>query len=137
MKTIIKYYDTIHNIKASPVHDPKMPRKKTPTLSYVGHILVLVGAIIIILFGILDLLEMGGRIFHNITLLSFLNGTARALFQIIIGIICAIGSKITSNLVWAIILLVLGIVEGTIGGTLVAVGAILGIVALLLKSAPK
>lgn len=119
------------------MRDLKMPRKKTPTLSYVGHILVLVGGIIIVLFGLFDLLEVGGRIFRDISLLSFLSGTARALFQVIIGIVCAVGSKVTSNLVWAIVLLVLGIVAGTIGGTLVAVGAILGIVALLLKSAPR
>jgi uncharacterized membrane protein len=114
-----------------------MTRNKTPTLSYVGYILVLVGGIIIIIFGLLDLLEVGGRIFRDISLFSFLSGTARALFQIVIGIICAIGSKFVSTFVWAIILLVLGIVAGTIGGTLVAIGAILGIVSILLKSAPK
>jgi uncharacterized membrane protein len=114
-----------------------MPRKKTPTLTHVGYILALVGGIIIILFGLFDLLEVGGRIFRDISLLSFLSGTTRALFQIAIGIVCTVGSKFVSKLVWAIVLLVLGIVAGTIGGTLVAVGAILGIVSLLLKSVPK
>ena len=84
-----------------------------------------------------DLLEVCVRIFRNISLLSFFSGTARALFLIVVGIVCAIGSKFVSNLVWAIVLLVLGIVAGTIGGTLVAIGAILGIVSILLKSAPK
>jgi hypothetical protein len=114
-----------------------MPRKKTPTLSYVGYILVLAGGIIIILFGLFDLLEAGGHIFRDISLFSFLSGTARVLFQIVIGIVCAVGSKFVSNLVWAIVLLVLGIVAGTIGGTLISIGAILGIVSSLLKSAPK
>jgi hypothetical protein len=114
-----------------------VPRKKTPTLSYVGYILVLVGGIIIILFGLFDLLEVGGHIFRDISLFSLLSGTARALFQIVLGIICAVGSKFVSKLVWAIVLLVLGVVAGTIGGTLVAIGAILGIVSILLKSAPK
>jgi hypothetical protein len=34
-------------------------------------------------------------------------------------------------------LLVLGLVAGTIGGTLVAIGAILGLLSVLIKSAPK
>jgi hypothetical protein len=135
MKTIIKYYDTIYTTNAIPVCDLKIPRKKTPTLSYIGYILALVGGIVIILFGLFDLLEVGGRIFRDISLLSFLSGTARALLKIVIGIVCAVGSKFVSNLVWAIVLLVLGIVAGTIGGTLVATGAILGIVSQLLKSA--
>jgi hypothetical protein len=114
-----------------------MPRKKTPTLSYVGYILVLAGGIIIILFGLFGLLEVSSHIFCDISLFSFLSGSTRALFQIVIGIVCTVGSKFVSNLVWAIVFLVLGIVAGTIGGTLVAIGAILGIVSLLLKSAPK
>jgi len=60
-----------------------------------------------------------------------------ALVQIVIGIVCAIGSRFVSKLVWAIVLLMLGIVTGTIGGTLVAFGAILGIVFILVKSATK
>lgn len=114
-----------------------MPRKKTPTLSYVGYILVLVGGIIVLLFGLFDLLEVGVRIFRDISMLSFLSGTLRALAQVVIGIICIIGSKFVSNLVWAIVLLVLGIVAGTLGGSLVVIGAILGLVSVLLKSQPK
>lgn len=114
-----------------------MPRKKTPTLSYVGYILILVGGIIVLLFGLFDLLEVGVRIFRDISLLSFLSGTLRALAQVVIGIVCIIGSKFVSNLVWAIVLLVLGIVAGTLGGSLVVIGAILGLVSVLLKSAPK
>ncbi len=114
----------------------KMPRKKI-TLSYVGYIIALTGGIIIILFGLLDLLEVGVRIFRDISLLSFLSGTTWALTQIGFGIVCTIGFKFLSNLFWAIALLVIGIVAGTFWGTLVVIGAILGIVSILLKSAPK
>jgi hypothetical protein len=137
MKTIIKYYYNIYATGALPIGDFNMPRKKTPTLTYVGYILALIGGIIIILFGLFDLLDMGVRIFRDISLFSFFSGTARALFLIVVGIVCAIGSKFVSNLVWAIVLLVLGIVAGTIGGTLVVIGALLGIVSALLKSPPK
>jgi len=114
-----------------------MPRKKTPTLPYVGYILALAGGIIIIVLGLFELFELGVRVFQNISLLSFFSGTAGALVQIVIGIVCAIGSRFVSKLVWAIVLLLLGIVAGTIGGTLVAFGAILGLVVILVKSAAK
>jgi hypothetical protein len=114
-----------------------MPRKKTPTFFHVGCILAFAGGIIIIIFGLFDLLEVGVRIFRNISLLSFFSGTTWALVQIVIGIVCVIGSRFVSKLVWAIVLLVLGIVAGAIGGTLVVIGAILGIVSIVLKSAPK
>jgi hypothetical protein len=114
-----------------------MPRKKTPTLTYVGYILVLIGGIIMMIIGLLNLLEVGVRIFRDFPFFSFLNGTARALFQIVIAIVCIIGSRFVSNLVWTIVLLVLGILAGTIGGSLVAVGAILGLVSVLLKTGPK
>jgi hypothetical protein len=114
-----------------------MPRKKTSTLAYVGYILALVGGIIVLLFGLLGLFEVGIRIFRDISLLGFLTGTIRSLAHIVIGIVCIIGSRFVSNLVWAIVLLVLGIVAGTIGGTLIVIGAILGLVSVLLKSAPK
>ena len=114
-----------------------MPRKRTSTLAYVGYILALIGGIIVLLFGLFDLLEVGVRVFREVSLLGFLSGTVRALAQIVIGIVCVIGSRFVSNLVWALVLLVLGIVAGTIGGTLVVIGAILGLVSVLLKSAPK
>ena len=114
-----------------------MPRKRTSTLAYVGFILALVGGIIVLLFGLLGLFEVGVRILRDISLLGFLSGTIRSLAQIVIGIVCIIGSRYVSSLVWAIVLLVLGIVAGTIGGTLIVIGALLGLVSVLIKSAPK
>lgn len=114
-----------------------MTRKSASTLSYVGYILALLGGIIIILFGLFDLLGVAFRVFRDISLLSFLSGTLFALVQIVIGIVCIIGSRFISKLVWAIILLILGIIAGTLGGSLVVIGAILGLVSTLLKSAPK
>jgi hypothetical protein len=114
-----------------------VPRKKTSTLSYVGFILALVGGIIVLLFGLFGLLDVGIRIFREISLLGFLTGTVRSLLHIVIGIVCIIGSRFVSNLVWAIVLLVLGLIAGTIGGALIVIGAILGLVSVLIKSAPK
>jgi hypothetical protein len=114
-----------------------VPRKKTSTLSYVGYILVLIGGILALLFGLFGLLDVGIRVFRDISLLGFLSGTVRSLLHIVIGIVCIIGSRFVSNRVWAIVLLILGLVAGTIGGTLIVIGSILGIVSVLLKSAPK
>jgi len=95
---------------------------------------VLIGGILIILFGLLDLLGLSFRVF---SLLSFIRGTLYGLVEIVIGAVCIMGSRRVSNLLWGIILLVLGIIAGHIGGSLVIVGAILGLVSTLLKSAPK
>jgi hypothetical protein len=53
---------------------------------------------------------------------------------IIIGIICVIGAKSVGTLTWAIVLLVLGIISGGIGGALVILGAIKGLISILVKS---
>jgi len=107
------------------------------TLSHVGYILALLGGIIIILFGVFDLFGVALRIFRYASVLSFLSGTVSAIVQIVIGVVWIIGSRYSSGLVWAIILLILGIIAGTLGGSLVVIGAILGLASILLKSAPK
>jgi hypothetical protein len=115
----------------------KVPRKTTSKIAYAGFILVLIGGIIVLLFGLFDLLAVGVRIFRDISFLGFLTGTVRSLSQIVIGTVCIIGSRFVSNLLWAIVLLILGLIAGTIGGTLIVIGAILGLVSVLIKSAPR
>jgi hypothetical protein len=114
-----------------------MPRRRTSTLAYAGYILALVGGIIVLLFGLLGLVNLGVHILRDISLFIFLTGTVGSLAHIVIGIICIIGSRFVSNLVWAIVLLVLGLIAGTIGGTLIVIGAILGLVSVLIRSTPK
>jgi uncharacterized membrane protein len=114
----------------------KIPPKTSSTVSYVGYILALVGGVIILLFGFLDLLGVAVHVFRYVSVLSFVGGTVRAMLQIAIGIVCIIGSRAVSNLTWLIVLIVLGIIAGT-GGALVVIGAILGLVSIVLKSTPK
>ena len=101
------------------------------TLAYAGYILALVGGILIVVFGLLGFLGSAFLIFSP---LAFLSGIVFSLAEIVIGIICIIGSRYVSTLIWAIILLVLGIIAGSIGGTLVVLGALLGIVSTLVKT---
>lgn len=98
-----------------------MPTK----LSYIGYLLALIGGIVIILFGIL---YFAGNFLNIFSPIAFLSGTISAVVQIVIGGLCIIGSKYVTNLTWAIILLILGIIGGNIGGTIVILGAIIGLV---------
>ena len=74
---------------------------------------------------LLLILAVGTLIF---TPIAFLSGTIYAVVQIGFGIICIIGSKYITTLTWAIILIIFGIAGGNIGGTLVILGAIIGLV---------
>lgn len=103
------------------------------SLAYAGYILSLIGGILIVVFGLLGFFGSAFLIFSPI---QFLDRAVFSLVGIVIGIICIIGSRYVSTLVWGIILLVLGIVAGGLGGTLVALGALLGLVSTLIKSPP-
>jgi O-antigen ligase len=67
----------------------------------------------------------------------YISGAFYSVVAIIIGVICIIGSKSVGILVWAIVLLVLGLVSGGIGGVLVILGALLGLLSIFVKSPPK
>lgn len=98
------------------------------SLSNTGRILVLIGGIIIVLFGVLNLLGGAFEFFRVLDFIPLFSGTVRALVQIVIGAICIAGSRYVSTLTWAIILLILGVFAGNLGGTLVLIGAILGLI---------
>ena len=103
------------------------------TLAYAGYILVLLGGILLIIFGFLGLL---GTILITFSPLYYIGVSVQGLVTLIIGIICVVGSKYVGTLVWAIVLLVLGIVATGIGGTLVILGALLGLVSALMTKKP-
>jgi len=103
------------------------------SLSYTAYILALVGGIIIVLSGALNLLGVTVELLRVTEILPFFSGTIRAIFHIIIGAVCIAGSKKVSTLTWAIILLILGLIAGNIGGTLVLVSAILGLISTTYK----
>jgi len=101
--------------------------------AYWGYILALIGGILIIVFGLLALIGNSlGSAFSPAG--HYLTGEFYSIVAIVIGVICVIGSKSVGTLVWAIVLLVLGIVSGGIGGALVILGALLGLVSIFVKS---
>lgn len=97
----------------------------TTKLSYIGYLSALIGGILLVLFGIL---AFAGSFLKIFSLLAFLSGTIYAAIEVGMGIICIIGSKYVTNLTWAIILLIFGIIGGGIGGLLVILGALIGLV---------
>jgi uncharacterized membrane protein len=98
------------------------------SLSHTGYILALIGGILIVISGALNLLGVTIESLRVMEILPLFSGTIRAIVHIIIGAVCIAGSKYVSTLTWAIVLLILGIIAGNIGGTLVLVGAILGLI---------
>ncbi len=54
---------------------------------------------------------------------------------IVMGIIAVIGAKSVNTLVWAIVIIIVGLIGGGIAGFLVLIGGILGLVTALSKKA--
>jgi len=50
------------------------------------------------------------------------------IISLILGIVAVIGSKRAAQLLWAIVLIIVGFIGGGIGGLLVLIGGILGLV---------
>ncbi len=103
-------------------------------LAYAGYILVLLGGILLVIFGLLGLL---GTVLIPFSPLYYIGVSIHGFATLIIGVIWVIFSKYVAKLEWAIILLVLGIVATGIGGTLVILGALLGLVSVFITKKPS
>jgi hypothetical protein len=55
------------------------------------------------------------------------------IFQMILGAVAFVFAKRVKDLLWAVVLLLIGLIGGGIGGALVAVGAILSLVVIFMK----
>lgn len=95
------------------------------SLGRAAYLLVLVGGILMILLSVLGFLGMAFMSFGMLGLGLFAG--FGAILGIILGIVAIFGSKHVTELLWAIILIVVGLVGGGIGGLLVLVGGILGL----------
>ncbi|XUX00507.1 MAG: hypothetical protein TUN42_00590 [Dehalogenimonas sp.] len=94
------------------------------SLPRLGYTLALIGGILMIVFGILAVAQSTFRVaFYG---WGFFNG---GLITLLAGIIAVIGASRVRELVWAIILIVVGLIGGGLGGLLVLIGGILGLVA--------
>lgn len=100
------------------------------SLAYAGYILALIGGVLLIIFGLLGLVDI---VLVPFSPLFYLGVAAHGLITLIIGIIGVVGSRHVARIEWAIILLILGIVAAGIGGTLLILGALLGLLSTLIK----
>ena len=96
------------------------------TLAHVAYILVIVGGIVMIIQGILGMLGSAVMMAFGSPIGGFFGA---GIVVIILGIIAAVLSKRVNELLWAIVLIVIGFVGGSIGGFLVLIGGILGLLA--------
>jgi hypothetical protein len=100
------------------------------TLSRVGYILALIGGVLIVISGIFYL--VGSTFYAFYSVFGALGSLGTGIIQLIIGIVCIVGARYVGNIVWAIVLLILGLIVGGPGGILVVIGALLGLVSALL-----
>ncbi len=105
-------------------------------LAYAARVLVLIGGILMILFGLISLLSLAFTLPFR-SPLEDLNiiGRGYGLIPAILGIVVIFAARYSNRLVWAIVLIVIGYLGGGIGGLLVLFGGVLGLVSVLMKKA--
>ncbi len=98
-----------------------------------AKILIIVGGIVLILGAVVEVMDIQGlsRIAGDIRIVGGLTG---AVIGIVAGAMALAGSKQVTNLAWSVILVILGLFVGTLGGTLVFVGALIGLVLNFVKT---
>jgi hypothetical protein len=100
------------------------------SVSRIAYILALIGGILMIILGLLSLIASSLENFGPVLHWGFAYGS---IVTIICGVIAIVGSKSATTLVWAIVLIIVGIVGGGLGGLLVVIGGLLGLVVVLSK----
>jgi hypothetical protein len=105
------------------------------SVSRIAYILALIGGILLIIFGLISLI---GSSFGPSFLYwgwGFASFSFGGIISIICGVIAIIGARSASTLVWAIVLIIVGIIGGGLGGLLVILGGLLGLIVVITKKA--
>lgn len=96
------------------------------SLGKAAYYLALIGGIIIIIQGLLTFVGMAFMMFMP-SMLGALGGAFWGIIEIILGIVAIYGAKRLPDLMWDIILIVVGVLGGGLGGILVLLGGIVGL----------
>ncbi len=96
------------------------------SLGKAAYYLALIGGVILIIQGILSFVGMAFMMFMP-SLLGALGGAFWGIIEIILGLVAIYGSKRLPDLMWDIILIVVGVLGGGLGGILVLLGGIVGL----------
>ena len=107
------------------------------SLAYAGYILALIGGVILVIFGLISIFSSPFIGFFTASILGGLSALAGGIVTLILGIIAIVGARQVSTIVWAVVLLIIGIIAGGIGGILVFLGALLGLISTLTKTGGK
>ena len=97
-------------------------------LGKISYILVVVGGIVMVISGIASLI---GMTILAPSVLGYVFGGD--VLQMILGAVAFFFAKRVGQLIWAIVLTIIGFIGGGIGGALVVVGGIASLVAIFLK----
>jgi len=93
-------------------------------LAKIGHILALLGGIIIVVLSLTALLNLRLYLPFPSPLAGYLG---IGVITLVLGIVAVFGSRRVNELVWAVVLLVIGLLSGGLGGLLTLLGGLLGL----------
>ena len=94
------------------------------SIARIGYILALLGGIIIIVLSVAALLSFPLYLSVHSPLAGYFG---IGVVTLVLGIVTVFGSRRVNELVWAIVLMVVGFLSGGIGGLLTLVGSLLGL----------
>jgi len=96
------------------------------SLGHLAYILAIVGGVVMVILGLLGMLSYAVALPFS----SPIGGLfGSGIIVIILGIIAVVLSKRVVELLWAVVLIIVGFLGGGIGGLLVLIGGILGLLA--------
>jgi hypothetical protein len=96
------------------------------SLGKLAYYLALIGGVILVILGLLSFVGMAFPMFMP-SLLGSVGGAFGGIIEIILGIVAIYGAKRLPDLMWDIVLIVVGLLGGTWGGVLVLIGGIVGL----------
>ena len=99
-------------------------------ISRIAYYLALIGGILLVISGLLSLIGYDFVYFGPFISFGF---SFFGIVTIICGIIAIIGARSVTTIVWAIFLIIVGVIGGGLGGLLVILGGLIGLIAVIIK----
>lgn len=96
-------------------------------MAYAGYIVALIGGIILVIFGLFGIFSSPFVGIFSASILNGLSAFVGGIVTLILGILAMAGSRFASTILWGVVLLIVGVIAGGVGGTLVLIGALLGL----------
>lgn len=97
------------------------------SLGTVGFVLALVGGIIIVVLSLASLLNFSLYLPIRSPLAGYFG---IGVISLVLGVVAVIGSRRVTELLWAVVLMVVGFLSGGIGGLLALLGGLVGLISI-------